>query len=156
MTRILVCGLADEDFVHRSLDEVNEVYGPVTCVIHNNHPQALAWQQDVSQVQVTRHLPVVEDWRGDGVLASSRCRDRMFAARPDYLIVFRTVDKAGNDELFSDKGKEKTKLIVYRAQADDIEVVTFTTTAKQKRRRRVDPGPAATSPEEPSQELAAS
>jgi hypothetical protein len=144
MTRILVCGLADEDFVHKSLDEINLVYGPVSCVIHNNHTQALAWQQDVSEIQVTRHLPVVEDWRKDGVLAPTRCRDRMFAAKPDYLVVFRTVDKDGNDELFSDKGTEKTKLTVYRAQKDGIEVLTFTDVVRVKRRRRPEPEQVAT------------
>ncbi len=46
MTRILVVGVADPEdtkFVHETLHQVNNLYGPVSCVIHANHPQALAW-----------------------------------------------------------------------------------------------------------------
>jgi hypothetical protein len=122
MTRILVCGVADEDpiFVHNKLCEVNRIYGPVTCVIHNNHVQALAWQQWVSRRQPqTRHLPVNEDCVHDGVAAGERCRNRMFAARPDYVVMFRAND--------SDDGgvAKKTSHIVSRAERAGIPVLVY-------------------------------
>ena len=94
MTRILVCGASifdDASFVHNALCEVFKTYGPVTCVIHNNHTQALAWQQWASRKHPVKHLPVTEDYRRDGVAAGERCRDRMFEAKPDYVVVFSTI-----------------------------------------------------------------
>src|SRR5208282_1014706 len=91
MTRILVCGASifdDANFVHNALCEVDRIYGPISCVIHNNHTQALNWQQWVSRKRTVYHLPVTEDWRSDGVLAGERCRDRMFEAKPQFVVVF--------------------------------------------------------------------
>lgn len=139
MTRILVCGMGEDDFVNRSLDEVNRVYGPVSCVIHNNHPQALAWQQEVSEVQVTRHLPLSEDWRRDGHLAGSRCRDRMFDAKPNYLVVFATTLSAEERKAKVTDEDRRTQYMIHRAQADGIQVLTFTDVVRAKRRNRAKP-----------------
>jgi hypothetical protein len=122
MTRVLVCGAAyfdDPNFVHHTMCEANKTYGPFTCVIHSNHPQALAWQQWVSRWQVTRHLPIVDDPR-DGVAAADRCRDRLFVeGRPDIVLVFETADKTNLGRT------EKVQKIVLRAMARGIEVHTY-------------------------------
>ena len=129
MTRILVCGAGDYGFVHRALNEVNRIYGPVSCVIHSNHLQALAWQQAVSVVQITKHMPIIENPK-DGPLAGSRCRDRLFAqGRPNYVIVFEAADKreTGRDE--------KVQKIIYRAQSVGIPVVFYTAEQRALRRK---------------------
>ena len=122
MTRILVIGKPDDDpcFVHNTLCEVNRIYGPVTCVIHSNHPEALAWQQWVSRRQPkTKHLPIVEDLRW-GLLSGQKCRDQLFAAKPDYVVVIRPDD--GFDRHNGDK---KIRLILNRADRDDIPVLVY-------------------------------
>ena len=120
MTRILVIGSPDLDEpsrVHNTLCELNRTIGPISCVIHQNHPEALAWQQWVARKQVTKHLPVLEDWR-DGVVAPDRCRDRLFAAKPDYVVVFNAVgrDRQGNPRVY---------LIANKARRAGIPVLVF-------------------------------
>ena len=122
MTRILVIGKPDDDpiFVHNTLCEVNRIYGPVTCVIHGNHPEALAWQQWVSCRQPqTRHLPIVEDPR-DGIRSGEKCRDRLFAAKPDYVVVIRPTDATDRRQ-----DATKTRLILNRADLDDIPILVY-------------------------------
>lgn len=130
MTRILVCGAGDQGFVHRSLNEVNTIYGPVTCVIHANHVQALAWQQAVSQVQITRHLPILENPKiEEKLLRGSDHRDRLFEqGRPNYVVVFESADKR-------EQGRDaKTQYIIYRAQSVGMPVLVYTAEMKSIKR----------------------
>lgn len=121
MTRVLVIGTPDLDqptLVHNTLCELNVTIGPITCVIHQNHAEALAWQQWVSRRQVTKHLPVLEDWR-DGVAAPDRCRDRLFAAQPDYVICFEALDRSDRHQ------KPRLQLICRRAERAGIPVLRY-------------------------------
>ena len=123
MTRVLVCGPAvfdDPLFVHSSLNEVNSIYGPVSCIIHNNHLSAMLWQQWVARRQDTRHLPIVLDPR-DGTAKHTRCRDRMFEqGRPEFVVVFEQVDKEepGRDEL--------SRHVIHRALDRGLPLATYT------------------------------
>ena len=122
MTRVLVCGPAvfdDPLFVHNSLNEVNSIYGPISCVIHNNHLSAMLWQQWVARRQETRHCPIVLDMR-DGVAKHDRCRDRMFdQGRPDFVVVFEQANKLemGRDEM--------SRHIVHRALGLSLPLATY-------------------------------
>jgi hypothetical protein len=120
MTRILVVGAGDPEdaqFVHNTLWQVNNTYGPITCVIHANHPQALAWQQAVSKQQRTLHKPIVED-RNDGIAAQGRWRARLFdEGRPDYVVVFDIIQM----RLL----RQQIRKIVFMAQRRGIEVLTY-------------------------------
>ena len=124
MTRILVVGCPNLDeptLVHNTLCDLNKEIGPITCVIHQNHPQALAWQQWVSLRQVTRHLPVIENPR-DGVAAPDRCRDRLIAAKPDYVVVFDAFERRACKR---HQLEPRLYLIVNRAQREGIPVLTY-------------------------------
>lgn len=121
MTRIAVCGTVDDPmFVFRSLDEVNKVYGPVTCVIHCNNPAALMWQQQASRRQLVRHMPI------DGGVPAKR-RDALFAAKPEYLVVFQTPGPGGRDE--------NVKKLVYKAEREGLEILTFETPIATRAKR---------------------
>ena len=122
MTRILVIGKPDDDptFVHNTLCEINRIYGPVTCVIHGNHPEALAWQQWVSCRQPqTKHLPIVADPR-HGVKAGEKCRDRLFDAKPDYVVVIRATDATDRRQ-----DTKHIRLVLNRADRDDIPILVY-------------------------------
>ena len=123
MTRILVVGAGDPEdaqFIHDRLHEVNNTYGPITCVIHANHPQALAWQQAVAKQRRVLHKPIVED-RNDGVAANARWRERLFAeGLPYYVVVFDLLD--GPKTRIP---KKKIEKIVFMAQRRGIEVLTY-------------------------------
>ena len=148
MTRILVCGSADIDdptFVHNTLCDVNKTYGPVTCVIHANHPQALAWQQWVSPRQpATRHLPIVEDFARDGVASGARWIDRLFAAKPDYVVIFAVRDAAAEEREFREETRARlegtmartprVKKIWLRAEREDVPVLMFEARCQQRGR----------------------
>ncbi len=120
MTRILVVGAGDPEdttFIPNALDEVNNLYGPISCVIHANHPQAIAWAQAVSKQQRTLHKPIVEE-PNDGFDAGARWRARLFdEGRPDYVVVFDTIQKRFQ--------KQKIERIVFMAQRRDIQVLTY-------------------------------
>lgn len=126
MTRVLVCGASiveDASFVFDALCEANRIYGPFTCVIHNNHPQALAWQQWAMRKQIVKHLPITENFRKDGVAAGDRCRDRMFEARPDYVIIFEYFDK--DEPIASSERRSKAESIMHRAQSAGKQVIKY-------------------------------
>jgi hypothetical protein len=133
MTRVLVTGvvLDDQSLVHNTLCEINRTYGPISCVIHQNHSQALTWQQWASRHQQTKHLPITEDWAHDGVVAPRRAIERMFAAKPDYVVVFETVDPKDTSI------RPRTQAIIYRAQREGIEVLTYQSHAKRHGRPKV-------------------
>ena len=135
MTRILVCGTGDYTAVSDTLDQVNRVYGPISCVIHANHPQALAWQQKVALRQRTLHLPIVED-RKDGPLAGSRHRDRLFAAKPTLVVIFEP------DGTTEDDRDKKVTFILHRAQSDGIHVVRVEPRVKERPKKKAVQGPA--------------
>jgi hypothetical protein len=123
MTRILVVGAGDPEdtkFIHDTLHQVNNTYGPVSCVIHANHPQALAWQQTVAKQRRVLHKPILEE-QSDGVAAGERWRARLFdEGRPDYVVVFDTLD--GPKTRIP---KKKIEKIVFMAQRRGIEVLTY-------------------------------
>ena len=130
MTRVLVCGasiLEDSSFVFNSMCEANRIYGPFTCVIHSNHPQALAWQQWAMKKQDIKHRPV-EEHMADGPLAGSRCRDRMFEARPDYVVIFEVTLGKNEQPVPHQPGDKLSKVeyIMHRAQSDGIPVIRYT------------------------------
>lgn len=130
MTRVLVCGatiMEDTSFVFNSLCEANRIYGPFTCVIHSNHPQALAWQQWAMRKQDVKHRPVVE-WAADGTLAGSRCRDRMFEAKPDYVVIFEITPSKNDVDPKPQPGDKRAKVeyILHRAQSDGLPVIRYT------------------------------
>ena len=120
MTRILVVGAGDPEddkFVHNKLHEVNNLYGPITCVIHANHPQALAWQQAEAKLRRVLHKPIVED-RNDGISAQGRWRARLFdEGLPDYVVVF--------DIIKMRLIRKQVQKIVFMAQRRGIEVLTY-------------------------------
>lgn len=140
MTRILVCGASyvddDEDFVANSLAEVNKIYGPISCIIHNNHVQALAWQQKMSRKVPIKHAPFTEDWKKDGHLAGSRCRDKMLEARPHYVIVFETPSKEQDPPRKSTDRLSKVEYLAHRAMDLGIPVLFYRPELKIKRNRR--------------------
>jgi hypothetical protein len=129
MTRILVVGAGDPEdntFVHGKLHEVNNTYGPITCVIHANHPQAITWQQAVSKQQRVLHKPILEEPR-DGFEAGKRWRARLFdEGRPDYVVVFDMIQKRFQ--------KQQIQKIVFMAQRRDIQVLTY---SKEKKAAEV-------------------
>ncbi len=120
MTRILVVGAGDPDdatFIHDKLHEVNDTYGPVTCVIHANHPQAITWQQAVSKQQRTLHKPILME-PSDGFEAGKRWRARLFdEGRPNYVVVFDMIQKRFQ--------KQQIQKITFMATRRDIPVLTF-------------------------------
>ena len=131
MTRILVYGTVDDiDFVHEKLDYVNRIYGPITCVIHMHHLQALDWQRKVSRQHPVRHLPISENWLLDGIAAPDRCRDKLFAARPDYVIIFEMPENRGGSKrppkVDPTRKKSKVELITLRAVGLGLPVLTYT------------------------------
>jgi hypothetical protein len=120
MTRILVVGAGDPEdttFVHSTLWQVDNLYGPITCVIHANHPQALAWQQAVAKQRRVLHKPIVED-RNDGIMSAARWRTRLFdEGRPDYVVVF--------DIIKMRLLRKQVELIIFMAQRRGIPVLTY-------------------------------
>ena len=132
MTRVLVYGSTDDyAFVHQTLTDVDKVYGPISCVIHSNHPHALAWQQWVMRRQVTRHLPIVEDWKRDDVAASDRCLNRLFnEGRPNYVVAFETpaneADTRGRLTAAERSKRSRLERVIFRAKALGIEVLKYT------------------------------
>ena len=106
------------------------MYGPISCLIHANHTQALAWQQWVSRRQKTRHLPIVADWR-DGVAVWSKLFDRFFElGRPDILSVFQSSVRLADTET------ARADLLVSRARNRDVEVLKFTFDAANARLKK--------------------
>ena len=130
MTRVLVCGPSvfdDPTFAFKALCQVDSVFGPISCVVHNNHAQALNWQQWAGRKRPVKHLPVTEDHQRDGVAAGERCRDRMFAARPDIVVVFEVMpDKDDTGKINPTHRRSKSELIALRASGLAIPVIRFT------------------------------
>jgi hypothetical protein len=131
MTRILVCGTVDDsEFVRTTLDEVDKDYGPITCVIHMDNPQALAWQQEASRTRVVKHMVILPDWKRDGRAATDRCRDRLFDAQPDYVVVFemparRETAEERKQRMDPTRKKGMYELINLRAASNGVEVLTY-------------------------------
>jgi hypothetical protein len=128
VTRILVVGAGDPKdtkFICETLDEVNSLYGPVTCLIHANHQQALGWQQAISRSQRTLHKPIVEN-QLDGIAAGERWRTRLFdEGRPDFVVVFDCLD--GPKTRIP---KKKIEKIVFMAQRRSIQVLVYSKAKK--------------------------
>lgn len=150
MTRILVCGASytddDEEFVATSLSEINRTYGPITCVIHNNHTQALAWQQKMARKHPVKHAPFTEDWAKDGHLAGTRCRDKMIDARPHYVVVFETPSVEKDPPRKVGDKLSKVEYLAHRAMDLGIPVLFYRPELRVKRIRRrapvITPSPA--------------
>ena len=128
MTRILVYGTVDDtDYVCRKLDEIDRIYGPITHVIHMNHLQALDWMKG----RDIRQVPVLENWPRYGLAAPDRARDALFAARPDYVIMFEMPERRETaaerkERLDPTRKKSKVELITLRALSNGLQVITYT------------------------------
>jgi hypothetical protein len=138
MARVLVCGASifdDPEFVHKSLCEVDRDYGPITCIIHNHHSQAQAWQQWAAQRRPVRYVLVTEDYARDGVMAGERCRDRMFAARPDLVVAFDVAVGEKEERQLPTERRSKMAMIMSRAAESEIPAVFYMFTPRRDRRQ---------------------